>query len=113
MDELTGILAAATAAIGPGYFRLNIDGGSPVYRERVYCYELYHQMRLRWPSSCPFVLNGEVDKAAHPILMKLGASGAKPDMLVHRPGRMAGNYAVIEIKSENASRTGIRKDIAT
>jgi hypothetical protein len=45
MDELTGILAAATAAIEPGYFRLNIDGGSPVYRERVYCYELYHQMR--------------------------------------------------------------------
>ena len=38
-------------------------------------------MRCRWPKDCPFVLNGEVDKAAHPTLMELGAGGYKPDLL--------------------------------
>jgi hypothetical protein len=111
MNELTGILAAATAAIELGYFRLNIDGGSPVYRERVYCYELYHQMRSRWPDGCPFWLNGEIDKAAHPILMQLGADVAKPDLLIHQPGCMAGNYAIIEVKSARAPNAAIAKDV--
>jgi hypothetical protein len=65
MQELTNLLAGATAAIEPEYFRLSIHGGVPAYRERVYCYELYHQMRALWPEGCPFWLNGEVDKAAH------------------------------------------------
>lgn len=111
MDELTDILAQATAAIEPGYFHLNIDGGDPVYRERVYCYELYHQMRLRWPAGTPFTLNGEIDKAAHPILMELGAAHAKPDLLVHKPGYMSGNDAIIEVKSSRAPNDGIRTDL--
>jgi len=113
MQELSSVLAAATAAIEPGYFRLSIHGGDPVYRERVYCYELYHQMRLRWPRGCAFALNGEVDKAAHPILMKLGADGFKPDLLVHTPGDMAGNHAVMEVKSARAVRNGFPKDLKT
>ena len=57
MKQLTRILEEATASIASAYFRLPIDGGGPVYRERVYCYELYHQMRLRWPRRGPFMLN--------------------------------------------------------
>lgn len=111
MDELTPILEQATAAIEPGYFHLKVDGGDPVYRERVYCYELYHQMRMLWPKGTPFYLNGEIDKAAHPILMELGADYAKPDLLVHRPGYMSGNHAIIEVKSPGASNDGIRSDL--
>jgi hypothetical protein len=113
MEELSTVLAEATSSIEDGYFRLNVDGGDPVYRERVYCYELYHQMRLRWPMKCPFYLNGEIDKAAHPILTELGAAYAKPDLLVHRPGYMNGNYSIIEVKSSRTSNAGIRKDLAT
>jgi hypothetical protein len=113
MDELSNILTEATRSIEPGYFRLNIDGGDPVYRERVYCYELYHQMRLKWPAGCSFCLNGEIDKASHPILSRLGADYAKPDLLVHSPGHMSGNHAIIEVKSTRASPSGIKKDIAT
>lgn len=113
MDELSDLLASATAGIEPGYFRLSIFGGNPVYRERVYCYELYHQMRLRWPKACPFVLNGEVDKAAHPKLTELGAAGYKPDLLVHTPGDMAGNHAILEVKSLPAARRGYAKDLRT
>ena len=113
MQQLSDLLAAATAAIAPDYFRLSIHGGEPVYRERVYCYELYHQMRLRWPVDCAFYLNGEVDKAAHPILSQLGADGFKPDLLVHRPGDLGGNHAVLEVKSARAARTGAPKDLNT
>lgn len=84
-----------------------------MYRERVYCYELYHQMRCLWPNNTDFYLNGELDKAAHPILCKLGADYAKPDLLIHRPGSMSGNHAVIEVKSSKAPVNGIRKDIET
>jgi len=44
-EELTHVLQEATADITADNFYLNLDGGDPVYRERVYCYELYHQMR--------------------------------------------------------------------
>jgi len=111
MHQLTRILTRATRAIAPEYFRLNIDGGDPVYRERVYCYELYHRMRIRWPHETDYRLNGEIDKAAHPILMQLGAAHAKPDFLVHRPGHMAGNHAIIEVKTYRAANVDIRSDL--
>ena len=113
VQELTKILQAATAGIGPIYFRLNIDGDDPVYRERVYCYELYHQMRRRWPNNSEFYLNGEIDKAAHPILRELGATNKKPDFLIHRPGYMSGNHAIVEVKHGRTSPQGIAKDLRT
>jgi hypothetical protein len=112
MNELTNILQAATAGVGWEYFRLAIDGGDPVFRERVYCYELYHQMRSSWPPQSRYFLNGELDKKAHPILRELGADQAKPDLLVHSPGTMDGNYAIIEVKHSMATE-GIRKDLQT
>jgi hypothetical protein len=113
MKELTQIIVDATRSIEATYFHLNIAGGNAVYRERVYCYELYHQMRLHWPAGCPFYLNGEIDKSAHPILAGLGASYAKPDLLVHQPGYMSRNHAIIEVKSSRAANTGIKKDLRT
>jgi len=112
MKELTDIFSTSTGAIEHDYFHISIDGGDPVYRERVYCYELYHQMRLRWPPNCQYYLNGELDKAAHPILEKIGADHAKPDLLVHLPGYMIGNYAVIEVKRAESQKEGIRKDLS-
>ena len=113
MDSLNQILRQATSSIEEMYFRLRIDGGDPIYRERVYCYELYHQMRLIWPDDSCYYINGEIDKAAHPILRKLGADRAKPDFLIHCPGYMEGNYAIIEVKHTEAQRQGILKDIET
>lgn len=112
MDELTGIIERATEAVDAGYVRLRIDGGRPAYRERVYCYELYHQMRTVWPRECPYTLNGEVDKRAHPIMADLGL-GQIPDLLVHRPGSMAGNHAIIEVKHVRGTLDGLAKDLET
>lgn len=113
MQKFTEILKQATSRIYSQFFHLHLDGGDPVYRERVYCYELYHQLRCLWPQSSRYCLNGELDKAAHPILRDLGADYAKPDLLVHRPGDMRGNNTIIEVKSCNAKNDGICKDIDT
>ncbi len=113
MRQLNQIIAEATAAISAPYFHLPICGGEPAWRERVYCYELYHQMRLLWPQNCPLILTGELDKRAHPIFEKLQARQSIPDLLVHTPGEMHHNCAVIEIKSQQAQRHGIRKDMKT
>ncbi len=79
MWQLDEILRDAAAAIGPAYFQLPIAGKeSPIYRERVYCYELYHQMRQRWPPDSPFTLGGEVDKQGHPLVRGNGLDDASP-----------------------------------
>jgi len=71
-------------------------------------------MRLLWPKTTKYFLNGEVDKAAHPILRQLDADNAKPDFLVHTPACMAGNYAIIEVKPASGLKKGaIIKDLKT
>ena len=110
MDEFTELLTQATASIRQEYFHLPIAGGDPVYRERVYCYELYHQMRALWPKHCEYFLNGEVDKGGHPYFQELGSP--KPDFIVHVPGTDE-NYAAIEVKAGEATIKEIRKDITT
>jgi hypothetical protein len=110
MEQLTEILAAATTAISPEYFRLPVHGADPVYRERVYCYELYHQLRLRWPEATRWRLNGEVDKTAHPYFRD--ESAPKPDLLIHEPGT-GNNYTVVEVKHTGAKRRGVCKDLRT
>jgi hypothetical protein len=114
MNQFDAILRNATEAIGPQYFCLPIANSRPVYRERVYCYELYHQLRSRWPVDLQYSLGGEVDKAGHPLIRGNGLDRLKPDLLVHEPGDMGGNYAVIEIKPLLHSTTlGIQKDLIT
>lgn len=95
--EFLGLLEAATARIPGVYFLLPIAGSPAIYRERVYCYELYHQLRKLWPAGFPYVLNGEVDKAGHAVMQRLGATGA-PDFLVHGPGTTSHNLVIIEVK---------------
>ena len=62
---------------------------------------------------CGYVLNGEVDKRAHPILRGRGADLNTPDLLVHKPGDMAGNHAIIEVKPAHAGNARIQKDLNT
>lgn len=114
MQELDNILQNSTANITREYYQLPIDGKEdPVYRERVYCYELYHQMRVVWPENSQYTLSGEVDKSGHPLIRGNGLNNTKPDFLIHIPGYMAGNFAIIEVKPINASRGGVIKDLET
>ncbi|HCJ74664.1 methionyl-tRNA formyltransferase-like protein [Agrobacterium pusense] len=112
MDELDEIIRSATAAIGPQYFQLPVAGRDPALYERVYCYELYHQMRSRWPET-NLSLTGEIPKRGHEIIMASIGSAVVPDFLIHEPGTMGNNHAIMEVKSSQANALGIRKDLAT
>ncbi len=112
MEQLDEILRAATRAISPEYFQLPVAGRDPALYERVYCYELYHQMRGRWPETNLF-LTGEIPKRGHEIIMASIESAVVPDFLIHEPGNMDHNHAILEVKSSQATAFGIRKDLAT
>lgn len=109
--KLTVFLKAATAQIEHSFFLFPIMGGGQVFRERVYCYELYHQLRCVWKGVDPYVLNGEVDKKSHPFLKELKSSSKIPDFLVHTPGAMAGNFGIIEVKPGDATEGEIKGDL--
>jgi hypothetical protein len=107
-------LRTATQKIQHAYMFLPVAGSVlPVYRERVYCYELYHQLRLSWCDHGGYSLGGEVDKTHHSLMRGLDIDNTKPDLLVHRPGDMSGNLIVIEVKPITAKKPGIRKDLRT
>lgn len=103
VESFRHILTIATERVGEQYFLLPVadqDGGAPIiqYRERVYSYELYHQLRLAWPT-WGYSLGGEVDKRNHPVIHGPDLDNAKPDLLIHVPGTMEHNLVVVEIKA--------------
>ncbi len=113
----TEALAEATRHISERYFSLAVAGSPiPTLRERVYCYELYHQLRVLLPCDerFPYTLHGEVDKIKHPFIYDI--VGRKiPDFIVHIPGQMGewANLAVVEVKSCGADTGDIEKDVDT
>jgi len=112
MDEelalVTDWLVCASSQVASEYMQLPVAGNEdPEYRERVYCYELYHRWRLHWPDRFAFSLCGEVDKAGHPLIRE----NTKPDFLVHVPGCMK-NMLVVEVKPKNADVARMAADLA-
>jgi len=67
-----------------------------ISRERVFCYELYHQMRLIFNDDFEYALHGELDKSGHISFPR--HLQTIPDFLVHRPGTNDGNNVIIEVK---------------
>jgi hypothetical protein len=78
-------LINATSKIEEHYFQLPIAGQkNPRFLERVYCYELYHQLRFTLCNQFPYKLNGEVDKNGNPTILQ-GLGPVKLDFIVHVP----------------------------
>lgn len=114
VTRFVDLLIDATSRIEGLYYALPVAGQhTPIYRERVYAYELYHQLRSRWPDPAgwPFVSNGEVDKRSHQIMRGDEVTNRIPDLLVHRPGSMEGNLVILEIKAINAATDAIADDL--
>src|SRR6185312_6688767 len=110
LEHFLNVLLSACADVSDRYYQLPQAQGDRVYRERVYCYELYHQMRCQW-GELPYSLGGEVDKAGHPVFRDGPYGHSKPDFLVHIPGDMGGNLAVVEVKASTASLDALRADV--
>jgi len=106
-------LQCATKSMEQYYFKIamtNLKGHR--FRERIYCYELYHQLRSVL-QNFPYTLQGEMDKIGHPIIhRKIGA--VKPDFILHKPGTMENNFVVMEVKPlNNANKSQLKKDLDT
>jgi hypothetical protein len=110
MNQFEEMLTTAMARITEDYFQLPVADADAVYRERVYCYELYHQLRCLW-HDFPFRLGGEVDKSGHPHFEDGPYSLAKPDLLVHVPRDMGNNLAAVEVKPCDRSVRAFREDL--
>ena len=112
LQHFINCLKKAIKKIDAHYFQLPIAGNEePIYRERVYCYELYHQLRCMLGDGFPYKLNGEVDKSGHPLIR----NAKKPDFLIHQPGDMEHNLVVIEVKPITVKDkiSELREDIET
>jgi len=108
-----GWLRNASKRIDKEYVMLPVAGSDPQYRERVYCYELYHHLRTRWDRRFPFSLCGEIDKRNHAHIRGKYLTNIKPDFLVHRLGWMdsTSNLLALEVKAANAKDTYLRTDL--
>lgn len=93
--------------------RLPVADADPQYRERVYCYELYHQWRCQWPWRFAYALCGEIDKRKHAYVRGDYLDNIKPDFLVHEPGQMnpESNLLAVEVKPANTIAAKIVEDL--
>ena len=102
--------------VGDEYYRLTTTYKPlGIVRERVFCYELYHQMRLIQSQRglTDIQIHGEIDKSEH---FEFDEDAQKnPDFVFHVPGMMEGNAIVVEVKGklEGTYQDGICKDIRT
>lgn len=118
-DRFVEVLARACSQIGERWFLMPVHNDDVVptaYRERVYCYELYHQLRNLTDDDATigapeYTVSGEIDKAGLDSVIEDGRH--KPDLVWHEPGR-GHNAVVVEVKMvARLSVAGIRKDLET
>lgn len=89
-------LTTASGRVSAKYFSLPVAGLElPIKRERVYCYELYHQLRLVLVDT-QFTLTGEPDKRGHPAFEH--GKKPNPDFIFHVPGGHEHNSAIVEVE---------------
>jgi hypothetical protein len=109
------LLRTATSFIDKGYFQSQVIGKNSrikmVYRERVYCYELYHQMRNIWVQDGGAILHAEYDKIGSQFLANKNVKGVKPDFLIHTPGEIDKNFIAMEVKVVTARSDEIKCDL--
>lgn len=111
LDSIT----KAANQIEPTYFNVPISYGKGLLiRERVFCYELYYQIKLiiKTENILPpgMEFHGEIDKNGNSFFDK-----QNPDFVLHVPGTNEYNTLVMEVKGklDSHSTSGIKKDFKT
>lgn len=111
MEEILDIILKAAGQVTQNYFKLTTTyEPSGIVRERVFCYELYHQLRCVLGDSHKLTLNGEIDKRGHQDFKE--EDRKNPDFVFHIPGQHKGNTIIFEVKG-NLDFDGIIKDFET
>lgn len=112
IESCINLIEQALNNMTDNYFRLTTTyEPTGIVRERVFCYELYHQIRLRQPNNHNLSLNGEIDKRGH---VDFDIEDRKnPDFVFHIPGEHHGNTLICEVKGILDRSRGIVKDFET
>jgi hypothetical protein len=109
VETLIRVIAEAAARVHPSYLKIvttyDLDG---ITREKVFCYELYHQMRLILGEITGITLNGEIDKSGHHNFESHHQKN--PDFVFHVPGEWKENSVVVEVKGGIDRRNKIQED---
>lgn len=118
-DVFIDLLERAAVAVAEEYMTLLYvtpeDQVREAYQERVYCYELYHQMRvlmcqaksdgLAAAVADGWLLNGEVVKKLSYV-----PGEETPDFIWHKPGEKRNGH-VLEVKRANVPWRDIKGDV--
>lgn len=102
------IILEALENVDQSYYTIPVTYRSEeIVRERVFCYEFYHQLRCLAEKNkkIDIKINGEIDKRGNRDF-----NGENPDFVFHLPGTMERNSIVIEVKG-NAQNDYINKCI--
>lgn len=104
-EEILENIKIAINNVGKDFYEIVCACDVEKVRERVFCYELYHQLRLL-SSTYKFDIHGELDKRG--FYKKLNSI---PDFLFHKQGTHE-NHCVMEVKGRKNCE-GIIKDFQT
>ncbi|MFC0523894.1 hypothetical protein ACFFGV_10025 [Pontibacillus salicampi] len=113
MDYYTQFLSKAINNIHQDFFNVITSCGDKtevIVRERVFCYEFYHQMRLIQKNYelDRYILSGEIDKRGHNEI----ELQRNPDFVLHNYGTNENNLIIIEVKIR-FDRDEIKNDFET
>jgi hypothetical protein len=93
------MLRNALLNIAPEYFKTQSLNGRVQIEERIFAYELYHQLRIAY-SGWNWYINGEFRKGLS-FLPDYGLTNTLvPDLVIHEHGTTVNNAVVIEIKTD-------------
>lgn len=113
LDEYENLIIQALNNVDQKYYKLKTSyNDNGIVRERFFCYELYHQLRLIQEASSlnAYTIDSEIDKSGHPNFNRRHQKN--PDFVFHQAGTMENNLIVIEAKGKLYLK-GIEKDINT
>ena len=116
IESFVEMIKGSLDNVGDEYYKITTTyESSGIVRERVFCYELYHQMRSVQSARglTDVQIHGEIDKSGHIAFDR--NSRKNPDFVFHVPGMMKGNAIVVEVKGkiEGNYQEGVYKDIVT
>lgn len=100
IDNYLNLIKLAIENTPLSYCKINIASIDEIkYRERSWCYEFYHQLKLAGFDNINYeiTINGEIDKSGHPII----SNNINPDFIIHKAGTMTNNLIAIEVKVRN------------
>lgn len=94
--DIIKVICNAISQVPKEYYKIKTSEGESIIRERVFCYEFYHQIRKIQDDANEISIGsiyGEVDKSG-----RLDYNGENPDFIFHSPGDNDHNLSILEVK---------------